>query len=329
MAKATKPLVIVVIPAYRAEGTIARAIKSVQAQRDVVFDIIVVVDGSFDRTTEVAESFEQVRVLVNQTNQGAPAARNRGLFAASSDYIMFLDADDYIQPPLLESLVKTIEQTKADICFGRCMLEFPDGSLVDCQPPDFASRLSLIEGQLSRRSVVPCCILWRRAYVASIGGWNEQLLKDQDTELVIRALLNKAMYSWTESGRGVYCQTSAPSRVSRTISRESMSSQLWVLSSVKESLEKEGYLPMTLKATLAKRYAATARICFHYGYSELGRKALDQAKILGDWMEGSLFHRAAVFVLGLEYKERLAKKLHSLKVDKTASFRAQKASSAR
>ena len=310
MAKATKPLVTVVIPAYRAEGTVARTIKSVQAQPGVVCDIIVVVDGSFDRTTEVAESFEQVRVLVNRTNQGAPAARNRGLFAASSDYIMFLDADDYIQPPLLEGLVKTIQQAKADICIGRCADEFPDGSLVDRPLVDFGSRLSLIESWLDRRSNVPSSILWRRTYVASIGGWNEQLLKYQDIELVIRALLDGAIYSWTDSGRGVWCQTSAPSRLSRTISRESMSSLVWVLSSMQESLERAGYLTEKLKAILAKQYAETARICFYYGYTDLGRKALDQAKKLGDWMKGSLFHRVAVFVLGLEYKEQLAKKLH-------------------
>src|SRR5947207_1263812 len=119
MARATKPLVTVVIPAYRAEGTIARAIKSVQAQPGVVCEIIVVIDGNIDRTAEIAASFEHVRVLVNRMNQGAPAARNRGLFGASSDYIMFLDADDYIQPPLLEAVLKTIQQTNTDICFGR------------------------------------------------------------------------------------------------------------------------------------------------------------------------------------------------------------------
>ena len=139
MAKATKPLVTVVIPAYRTEGTIARAIKSVQAQPGVVYEIIVVVDANVDRTAEIAASFEQVCVLVNRTNQGAPAARNRGLFAASSDYIMFLDADDYIQPPLLEGLVKMIEQAKADICIGRCADEFPDGSLVDRPQVDFGA----------------------------------------------------------------------------------------------------------------------------------------------------------------------------------------------
>jgi glycosyltransferase involved in cell wall biosynthesis len=319
MADATKPLVTVVIPAYRAEDTVARTIKSVRAQPGVVCEIIVVIDGNIDRTAEVAASFEHVRVLVNRTNQGAPAARNRGLFAASSDYIMFLDADDYIRPPLLEGLVKMIEQTKADICIGRCADEFPDGSLVDRPQVDFGSRLSLIESWLDRRSNVPSSILWRRTYVASIGGWNEQLLKYQDIELVIRALLNGAVYSWTDSGRGVWCQTSRPSRLSRTTSRESISSLMWVLSSMKESLERAGYLTEKLKTILAKQYAGTARICFYYGYTDLGRKALDQARKLGDWTQGSLLHRAGVLFLGLEHKERLAKKLHSLsKLVKTA-----------
>jgi glycosyltransferase involved in cell wall biosynthesis len=312
MAETGKPLVTVVIPAYRAEDTVARTIKSVQAQPGVVCEIIVVIDGNIDRTAEVAASFEHVRVLVNRMNQGASAARNRGLFGASSDYIMFLDADDYIQPPLLEALLKTIQQTNTDICFGRCAMRSPDGLLADRPLPDFASRLSLIESQLSERFVVPCCILWRRAYVAGIGGWNEQLLKYQDMELLIRALLNNATYSWTDSGRGVYCKNSAPGGISQSISRESMSSQIWVLNNVKESIALVGNFGQTLKTALGKQYAAAARSCFYYRHLELGRAALEQAKKLGGWTEGSLLHRAGAFILGLEYKERLARKLHSL-----------------
>jgi glycosyltransferase involved in cell wall biosynthesis len=311
MAKAAKPLVTIVIPAYRAEATLARAIKSAQAQAGVVCEIIVVVDGDVDGTAEVAAKFQQVRLLVNRTNQGAPAARNRGLFAASSEYIMFLDADDYIQPPLLEALLKTIQQTNTDICFGRCAMRFRDGSLVDRPLPDFASRLSIIESQLGERFVVPCCILWRRAYVTGIGGWNEQLLKYQDIDLITRALLNGATYSWTNSGCGVYCQMLARERISEAISRESMSSQVWVLNNVKESLELAGCLSKTLKTALANQYAATARICFYCGYLELGRASLEQAKKLGSSTQGSLLHRTGVFILGLEFKERLAKKLHS------------------
>jgi glycosyltransferase involved in cell wall biosynthesis len=326
MVKAAEPLVTVVIPAFRAEGTVARAIESVQAEASVVCEIIVVVDGNVDRTAEVAASFEQVSVLMNRTNQGAPMARNRGLFRASSDYIMFLDADDYIQPPLLEALLKTIRQTDADICFGRCTDELPDGSIVDRPPLNFANRLLLIESWLARRNVPPCSTLWRRAYVAGIGGWNKRLLMYQDLDIVLRALLNGARYSWSDCGRGVCCQISRPTRISGMISHESLSSQRWVLNSVRESLEGAGYLAhKTLKAALAKQYAGTARTCFYHGYSKLGSAALDQAKNLGDWREGSLLHQGGVFILGLEHKERLAKRLHSLsKFVRRLFLRAQK-----
>jgi glycosyltransferase involved in cell wall biosynthesis len=87
--------VTVVIPAYHAERFIARAIQSVLDQPGIDPEIIVVVDGLVDRTADIARSFPKTRVVINEVNQGAPAARNRGLALAQAPYVMFLDADDW------------------------------------------------------------------------------------------------------------------------------------------------------------------------------------------------------------------------------------------
>jgi glycosyltransferase involved in cell wall biosynthesis len=98
----SSPSISVVIPAYNAEGCVARAIDSVLAQTLPVDEIIVVDDGSRDATSDVAGRFgDPVRVL-RQTNAGPAAARNHGVREARCEWIAFLDADDAWLPTKLE-----------------------------------------------------------------------------------------------------------------------------------------------------------------------------------------------------------------------------------
>ncbi len=91
------PLVSVVIPCYNCAPLVGETIASVLAQSYPHIEIIAVNDGSTDNTAEVLASFSQV-VLVNQENGGLAAARNFGMQQAKGDYIVWLDADDLIEP---------------------------------------------------------------------------------------------------------------------------------------------------------------------------------------------------------------------------------------
>ena len=92
-------LVDVVSPAFNAEKYIAQTLESVLLQGDLVKSIIVVNDGSSDRTGEIIDSFSKAHqdlsiTLINQANRGLANARNTGVKAASAPYIALLDADD-------------------------------------------------------------------------------------------------------------------------------------------------------------------------------------------------------------------------------------------
>ena len=93
--------VSVVIPAHNAEETIAKTLQSLLAQTLLNWEAIVVDDGSVDRTVEVikavASQDSRIRV-VSQSNMGVSAARNTGIHLAQSDWLLFLDADDWIAP---------------------------------------------------------------------------------------------------------------------------------------------------------------------------------------------------------------------------------------
>ena len=95
------PRFSVVIPAFNAAATLARAIGSVRAQSWPAHEIIVVDDGSTDATAEVArQSGEAVR-LIRQKNCGVSVARNAGAAAATGEWLAFLDADDWYAPDRL------------------------------------------------------------------------------------------------------------------------------------------------------------------------------------------------------------------------------------
>lgn len=97
----------VIIPAYNASRYIARCIESVKAQAFTDFECIIVNDGSTDDTLEVCRSLtaDDARfVLIDIPNGGVSNARNKGLERVTGDYVLFIDADDWVEPTLLQEL---------------------------------------------------------------------------------------------------------------------------------------------------------------------------------------------------------------------------------
>jgi glycosyltransferase involved in cell wall biosynthesis len=113
------PTVSVIIPAYNREDTIHRAINSVLAQTCEDVEIIVVDDGSSDRTCEIVQRISDVRIRMirHSTNQGAAQARNTGMKAATGKYIAWLDSDDeWLRDKMqiqLEAFVRAAPDQKA------------------------------------------------------------------------------------------------------------------------------------------------------------------------------------------------------------------------
>lgn len=104
MKSIPEPFISVVIPAYNAEKYIEETLDSVRAQTFSDYEILVVDDGSTDRTVQIASGYDGVQLLL-QKNRGAAAARNTGIRAARGAYVAFLDADDIWFPSKLEKQV--------------------------------------------------------------------------------------------------------------------------------------------------------------------------------------------------------------------------------
>ena len=120
--------VSVIIPAYNVECFIEQCIDSILAQSFDDFELILVDDGSTDRSGVICDEYTNIdaRVkVVHQPNAGLPAARKVGINIAQGDYVLFVDADDWVDPQHIESLVKKAEKDKADVVLCGFIYEYP------------------------------------------------------------------------------------------------------------------------------------------------------------------------------------------------------------
>ena len=141
----------VIVPAYNAETTLRTAVESILSQQVPEFEIIIVNDGSTDGTDRLchalASEYPCIHVIT-QKNAGICAARNRGMEAASGEYITFCDDDDLFWQGALHLLLQTAEDTRADLVRGgyELLRQRPDGTFAE-QPHPAGSPCTIALGR--------------------------------------------------------------------------------------------------------------------------------------------------------------------------------------
>ena len=108
-------LISVIVPFYNAVNVLEKAVKSILSQTYTCFEIVLIDDGSNDGSKMLAENLALAdnRIkLFSQTNQGVSAARNLGLQNSSGEYIMFVDADDWIDEHMMEDIFRHLNEFK-------------------------------------------------------------------------------------------------------------------------------------------------------------------------------------------------------------------------
>lgn len=137
------PRTSVIMPVYKTENSVVRAIQSVLAQDDADLELLVMIDGSPDNSAQVIRDYlaqnpdERVRVFDNPTNQGVSAVRNQGLDEARGEWIAFIDSDDRYRPTFLSTLHAYAQAQFADIVGSLFSIVTPaGGDPVDRQGAD-------------------------------------------------------------------------------------------------------------------------------------------------------------------------------------------------
>ncbi|MCH1624887.1 glycosyltransferase family 2 protein [Ferdinandcohnia quinoae] len=122
-------LVSIIMPVYNVEKYIEKSIRSVLSQSYKSFELIIIIDGSPDKSGEIAEEFAKYdnRVKVYyKDNGGLSDARNYGMQHAKGKYIYFLDSDDYIEGNLLEVAINALEENDQDLIVFGFFADFED-----------------------------------------------------------------------------------------------------------------------------------------------------------------------------------------------------------
>lgn len=117
--KMKEGLISVIIPAYNVEKYLGECLDSVLEQTYDKLEIVVVNDGSTDRTQDIIEQYQKKNPekihSITQENAGQSAARNKGLSYVNGEYLAFIDADDYIYKDYMEVLITTAKKNRADL----------------------------------------------------------------------------------------------------------------------------------------------------------------------------------------------------------------------
>jgi len=160
--------VSIVIPVFNQEDYIEDAIKSALGQTYSDFEVIVVNDGSTDRSAEIARSFEPDVRVVDQKNKRQAAARNTGIRVANGEFILPLDADDLISGNYLKKTVPLMEDDRVAIV-ATGMQYFGERHEY-IHPVGVSWRIEKESNEL------PCCSLIRNKVLTEVGGYNESPL---------------------------------------------------------------------------------------------------------------------------------------------------------
>ena len=202
----------VITPVYNGQAFIEECISSVLAQGYASLEHIIVDDGSTDDTVAIVQRYPHVR-LVQQDQQGAPAARNRGIACATGAYYKFLDADDVLPEGILNREVGRLE-TLGERCIGfgdaTAFGDYGDG----LAPLAERNRTEYLLVHLIMNNILTGASLYPAQAVQSVGGFDERLTSRQEWNLNIRIAAEG--WRFVHSDILVYCQRfhNAPHRIS-------------------------------------------------------------------------------------------------------------------
>lgn len=113
-------MVSIVVPVYNVEKYLKTCIESILSQKYTNYELILVDDGSTDKSGEICDFYadDSKVTVIHKQNGGLGLARNTGIEAARGKYITFMDSDDYWTPDALQELMDALEAEQADTCIG-------------------------------------------------------------------------------------------------------------------------------------------------------------------------------------------------------------------
>ncbi len=297
----------VVIPCYNNQNSVGKSIKSVLSQTYSDTKVIVVDDGSTDESFEIIQSFgDQVR-WERQANQGAPAARNRGLKLAEGKYVKFLDADDVLLEDCIKRQVQQSEclpEDKKAVVFGDAIWVDEDGNELDGHG-DLRGRKSDEDPvtHLLHSNPLTSCPLHRRDYLQEVGGFDTSLPRSQEHDLHLRLALAGVEFVYRPMPTYYFRQHEGADRISgRSYAEQGLMTHFELVEDHAQLIEKHrGSLSSEIRQALGRSLWRHGRAILREGHRDVAQIYFDKARALvrdGRCEVGSLPYRMINRVAG-------------------------------
>lgn len=279
--------VTALIPTYNSERYIRETVESVLVQTYPIHEILVVDDGSTDRTQDALSPYGDRIRYIKQINAGPPAARNRGLALATGEWIALLDSDDLWVPTKTERQIEYVQQHPQCGLVYTDMKTFDDTGIIE-ESVKVSRNLRLPSGRIfpemfAETLFQTSAVLLRRSCLESTGGFDASLKMGDDYELFLR-VAHDFDCGYVDQPLVLYRQHSAQG--TRTWGKQLQGGVPWEVLVLKKIVER---YPETIHELgrdevyqrLSKPYAALAYACMAEGDHKNCRRLIRNA--LGYW----------------------------------------------
>ncbi|NGY35939.1 glycosyltransferase family 2 protein [Flavobacterium sp. XN-5] len=208
------PFFSVIIPLFNKEEFIEATLYSVLNQSYADFEVIIVNDGSTDNSAQIISKFTDSRIRVfTKENYGAAAARNYGIEKSQSNYISFIDADDYWHPTFLQEMLKKINHFP-DIKVFSAAIEIETSKTIF--PAHYSIKktgdyeiVNYFSASTQETAICTSCAVFNNVVFEDVGNFDTQIKSGQDTDMWIRiGLKYDVLFIWKILARYVYDENS-------------------------------------------------------------------------------------------------------------------------
>ena len=235
-----QPKVSIIIAAHNAEKWIADTLESVLKQTWENIEVIVVNDGSTDTTLLILENYiKRGVIIISQENKGQDAALNNGYRKSTGDYIKFMDADDLINPEMIELQINSLNGSNEFIAYsewGRFYNENPHSA--DFSTLEYWKDMLPVDFLTARPAgiMLQCgTMLIPKILIERAGLWDERLIIFNDTEFFTRIILASKGIKFSSDAK-LYYRSGQPMSITSQRSRKSFESSYLAFTLIGEKM---------------------------------------------------------------------------------------------
>ncbi|WP_296146712.1 glycosyltransferase [uncultured Flavobacterium sp.] len=196
------PLISIIIPLYNKEKFIANTLKSVLSQTFSDFEVLIIDDGSTDKSAKIVNEFNDKRIqFISKENKGVSATRNLGIKKATGKYITFLDADDIWKIDFLEEMTSLIASFPEQKVFSAA-IEIEIGERIfpaeySISKDENPQIINYFEGSLLHTAICTCSAIFEKSVFETAGNFDISLKTEEDIDLWIRiGLQYPIVFTW-------------------------------------------------------------------------------------------------------------------------------------